>query len=643
MDARRLCPFCSQELGRTAFYRHVNDKTGNVCPGKKRPRLELRTICDAGSEDEVPLRSSSPRALDSTFDVSSSEEEPELHDSPVYTPGTSGVSDSGTENSSSESSSGEEVWEVSENEDSSTQSLSNQVEGIVSGLSFFLVFYHLLFHLSERAITALLGFLGVLFSYLAVITGHQLLAELSSVLPKTMHAFRNKFKSDDYTEYVVCPKCCSLYTLSECIVINRRVEESKLCQFVEFPNHPHHSRRSQCNEILMKKVKVGGKPKLVPRKTYVYRSVVTSLTQLVQRPGFIEKCEHWRNRQNIFGENAMGDVYEGTIWKDLFVVGSRPFLQVPRNICLALNIDWFNPYEETRYSVGAIYLVVLNLPRSERFKEENVILVGLIPGPKEPRNHINSFLAPFVHDMKVLFDGVNVDLSDKGIITIRAVLACIACDLPATRKVCGFSNFNATYGCSKCLKKFITQRFGTKPLFNGFDCSTWTPRSNDMHISRAIQYKQARTASECKDIVHRWGVRYSELVSLPHFDIVRCHVIDPMHCVFLGLAKHAVQTWKDVGVLENKHFSLLQEKVDCIVPPSKIGRIPRKIESGFSSFTADEWKNWILYYSVFALYNIIDNVHYKCWCYLVDSCVILNTVPASYNEEPNRICTCLTH
>ena len=105
--------------------------------------------------------------------------------------------------------------------------------------------------------------------------------------------------------------------------------------------------------------------------------------------------------------------------------------------------------------------------------------------------------------------------------------------------------------------------------------------------------------------------------------MVRCHVIDPMHCVFLGLAKHTIKTWKELGVLEDNHFSLLQEKVDSIVPPSIIGRIPRNIESTFSSFTADEWKNWILYYSIFALYKVVGETHYKCWSFLVDSCLIL--------------------
>ena len=53
--------------------------------------------------------------------------------------------------------------------------------------------------------------------------------------------------------------------------------------------------------------------------------------------------------------------------------------------------------------------------------------------------------------------------------------------------------------------------------------------------------------------------------------------------------------------------------------PSKIGRIPRK----FFSCTADEWKHWILIYSVFALKNILREEHYSCWCTFVSACRLL--------------------
>ena len=112
-------------------------------------------------------------------------------------------------------------------------------------------------------------------------------------------------------------------------------------------------------------------------------------------------------------------------------------------------------------------------------------------------------------------------------------------------------------------------------------------------------------------------------MELPAFEVVRCHVIDPMHAVFLGLAKHTTKTWKDIGIIGAKVYPAIQERVDLMVPPSKIGRIPRKIGAGFASFMADEWKHWILIYSLYALHELIPDVHYKCWSTFVFACRLL--------------------
>lgn len=54
---------------------------------------------------------------------------------------------------------------------------------------------------------------------------------------------------------------------------------------------------------------------------------------------------------------------------------------------LTLNVDWFHPFSHSMYSVGAIYLTVQNLPRDQQYKEQNIILVGVIPGLKEPKSY----------------------------------------------------------------------------------------------------------------------------------------------------------------------------------------------------------------------------------------------------------------
>ena len=153
-------------------------------------------------------------------------------------------------------------------------------------------------------------------------------------------------------------------------------------------------------------------------------------------PYFLQKCEHWRSRHNFLSPNILADIYEGRVWKELNCISGRPFLSQPKNLCLMLNVDWFNPYDETSYSAGVMYFVVQNLPRSERYKMENIILAGIIPGPREPKKHINTYLSPLVNDLKRLYAGVVMQNSSsfRGTTLIRALVSCISCDLPATRK-----------------------------------------------------------------------------------------------------------------------------------------------------------------------------------------------------------------
>lgn len=78
------------------------------------------------------------------------------------------------------------------------------------------------------------------------------------------------------------------------------------------------------------------------------------------------------------------------------------------NLGLMLNIDWFKPCKHTEYSIGAIYLTIMNLPRKERFKQENVLLIALLPAPKEPKYNLNSMLYPLVQELLEFWEGENI-------------------------------------------------------------------------------------------------------------------------------------------------------------------------------------------------------------------------------------------
>jgi len=97
---------------------------------------------------------------------------------------------------------------------------------------------------------------------------------------------------------------------------------------------------------------------------------------ILKRKGYLDMCEHWRNR--VLPDTALADIYDGAVYN------GRPFLSQPYNLTVMLNCDWFQPFEHSYYSVGVLYLVILNLPRYICFKPINIIIASIIPGPKEP-------------------------------------------------------------------------------------------------------------------------------------------------------------------------------------------------------------------------------------------------------------------
>ena len=101
-------------------------------------------------------------------------------------------------------------------------------------------------------------------------------------------------------------------------------------------------------------------------------------------------------------------------------------------------------------------------------------------------------------------------------------------------------------------------------------------------------------------------------------------IVDPMHNLFLGTAKHILkQVWIERGILSAPQFETIQQRVDLSTVPSDIGRIPHKVYSGFASFTAYQWKNWVIYFSLSSLYDILSGDNLECWRHCVGMLVVM--------------------
>ncbi len=366
---------------------------------------------------------------------------------------------------------------------------------------------------------------------------------------------------------MTCQKCYSVYKYSDCTeTIGTRVVP-KLC------SHRNSRFARPCGGPLLRSVELQGN-KLVYylMKVYCYMSLYNSFQILLDRPGFHEQCDLWKAecRESSLYE----DVYDGKIWQDFQRYDGKPFLSDPFTYGIMMNIDWFQPCKHTEYSIGAIYLTVMNLPRKVRFKQENVILVGLIPGPKEPKHDINAFLTPLVEELLNFWKGVKMRVfSFSESVLIRCALLCVACDIPASRKVCGFLGHSANLGCSKCLKEF-PGTVGQKD-YSGFDRTQWPRRNLQQHRDNVNNITQCIAKTRRDELESKYGCRYSVLLKLPYFDPVRMAIIDPMHNLYLGTAKRLLKdVWVAESFISSTDMNLIQSRVDAIQAPPYVGRIP---------------------------------------------------------------------
>ena len=342
----------------------------------------------------------------------------------------------------------------------------------------------------------------------------------------------------------------------------------------------------------------------------------------MQRPGFAKLCEHWRSR--LQNSDVLKDIYDGKIWSDFQHLEGKPFLATAFTYVVMLNLDWFQPYKLTQSSVGALYLTIMNLPYDQRFRRENIILLGIIPGPCEPPRDINQYLKPLVKELLELLSGINMTVyGESGPKVVRCALIGVPCDMPAGRKACGFLGHNALLGCTKCCKVFPGS-VGCKD-YSGFDRNNWKPRSLADHRRSIHLIQQAKNKTERNKLESEFGCRYSVLLQLPYFDPIRMLIIDPMHNIFLGSAKHMKNIWlnDDKPFITPNQLQYMQDCVNNINVPTDIGRLPRKIETKFAGFTADQYKNWVMLYSIPCLYDVLEGEHLECWRSFVLACRLL--------------------
>jgi hypothetical protein len=334
--------------------------------------------------------------------------------------------------------------------------------------------------------------------------------------------------------HALCESCGSLYP-----------PDSPTGRYPDICTRPVQANRT-CDVPLTNPHNDGGNPK--PRRIVSIRDFFDWIDKLLNNEVYmdaIDKSWEAAQKDRVTPDNEeFHDFWDGDHVRSIPdpLRPGQKFCNIPdgeTRLAFTLSIDWFNPFFNKaagkNASVGVVFLVCLNIPIEDRYKEDNMLLWGIIPGPHEPSvddGHLN-------HLLDVNID-IFVEFWEKGVYythtakyklgcLVRIILVLLLCDIPAARKVSGLPGHGATYPCSVC-------KIRLKELWD---------------IRIADDPRSLRTSQEIREAAHRaslranpfepdpaTGIRSTPLHRLPYFDVIRSTGIDSMHLFFLRIVYH---------------------------------------------------------------------------------------------------------
>lgn len=159
--------------------------------------------------------------------------------------------------------------------------------------------WHLAHNVSAAALDELLQYISHLFSAAEALITSPIAAGLSAFPATLFLAYKFlKIDAENFSRYVLCPKCHSLYDYGEMLKADKDGSISlRRCTYIKFPRHPQKNRRLQCGAPLVKPIQLSsGKKRLYALHCYVCKSLTASLQRILLRDGMHLKLESWRDR-----------------------------------------------------------------------------------------------------------------------------------------------------------------------------------------------------------------------------------------------------------------------------------------------------------------------------------------------------------
>jgi len=152
------------------------------------------------------------------------------------------------------------------------------------------------------------------------------------------------------------------------------------------------------------------------------------------------------------------DIFDGLHYRSLLgehvVVGDQSlphhYFSDHCDIALGVTTDGFAPFKKWKHTAWILLVFNYNLPPDERFQKDNILCVGIIPGPKKPWD-ADLFIYPLVRELLELAMGVSTyDALSHSLFALRAYLITCFSDIPAISMLMHMKGHNGLCPCRMC-------------------------------------------------------------------------------------------------------------------------------------------------------------------------------------------------
>ena len=120
-----------------------------------------------------------------------------------------------------------------------------------------------------------------------------------------------------------------------------------------------------------------------PRMVFLMPDLKTQIFTMYQHPNFEQNLTKWAHRH--VNRDIFADIYDVEVWKTFISDDILFFMPVlaDSNLGIIINLNWFQPFNRTIHSTGVIYGVICNFSREIWFRQENMLILGLLLGSHE--------------------------------------------------------------------------------------------------------------------------------------------------------------------------------------------------------------------------------------------------------------------